>query len=159
MAEENEPEKGNQGDEFKPITSQEELNKLIGARIAKVESRFADYEDIKAKAAKVDEAEEAAKTELQKAQERIAQLENDNAGLSRNALAAKIAAEEGVIPEVLHGTTEEEMRAAAARVKEWANQGRKPAPKPQSLSSGSGGEPKTGEKGRAAAALRSMRQG
>ena len=64
-----------------------------------------------------------------------------------------------MIPEVLHGETEEEMRAAAARIKEWAGQSKQKPPPAKTLTSGAGGEPKTGEKGRAAAALRSLRQG
>lgn len=157
MTEENEPEKGS---EFTPITSQEELNKLIGSRINQVKSQYADYDDLKAKAAQVDAAEEANKTELQKAQERIAELEKATAVATRSALVTRIAAEEGVIPEVLTGETEEEMRAAAKRVIEWRDGAKKPAPAAKKLASGSASaEPKTGEKGRAAAALRSLRQG
>lgn len=161
MPEENEGQQAQQqeSDSFKPITSQEELNRLIGSRIDKVKSSFADYDDLKAKAAKFDEVEAASKSELEKAQERIAELEKTGAAAQRAALVTKIAAEEGVIPEVLHGNTEEEMRAAAKRVLEWRDAGKKPAPKAKSLVSGSGGDAPTGEKGRAAAALRSLRQG
>lgn len=160
MPEENEPEKGKQGDEFQPITSQEELNRLIGARINQVKSQFADYDDLKAKAAKLDEAEEASKTELQKAQERIKELEGVATQAQRAALVTRIAAEEGVIPEVLTGDTEEEMRAAAKRVIEWRDSNKRSAPPAKKLASGSSSsEPKDGEKGRAAAALREMRRG
>jgi predicted nucleic acid-binding Zn-ribbon protein len=157
MPEENGPEKGQE--EFKPITSQDELNKLIGARINQVKSQFADYDDIKAKAAKVDEAEQASKTELEKAQERIRDLEQRSSAAERSALAARIASEEGVIPEVVTGDTEEEMRAAAKRVLEWRDSNKRSAPPPKKLASGSSAEPKTGEKGRAAAALRGLRNG
>lgn len=146
------------GNEFKPITSQEELNKLIGERIGKVQAKFADYNDLKAKAAKFDEVEQASKSELEKAQERIAELERTAATAQRAALVTRIASEEGVIPEVLVGETEEEMRAAAKRVLEWASQGKRTAPTPKPLASGSA-SPKDGEKGRAAAALRELRKG
>lgn len=142
--------------EFKPITSQEELNKLIGERIGKVKSQYADYDDLKAKASKYDEVEAASKSELEKAQERIAELDRRATQAEQMALRTRIATEEGVIPEVLTGSTEEEMRAAAKRVLEWANQGKRPAPEPKRLKSGSSGEAQpTGS--RAAAALRQMR--
>ena len=160
MSEENEGQQAQQQEnEFKPITSQEELNKLIGARINQVKSQFADYDDLKAKAAKVDEAEEASKTELQKAQERIAELEKRSVTAERAALVTRIASEEGVIPEVLTGDTEDEMRAAAKRVIEWRDSNARKAPQPKKLASGSSAEPVTGEKGRAAAALRNLRRG
>ena len=153
MPEEN---NGQEAAEFKPITSQEELNKLIGERIGKVKSQFADYDDLKAKAAKFDEVEQASKSELEKAQERIAELEGRATQAERAALVTKIAAEEGVIPEVLTGSTEEEMRAAAKRVIEWANQGKRTPPPPKKLKSGSSGTP-TDSGSRAAAALRQLR--
>jgi hypothetical protein len=156
MPEENENQ---QGDEFKPITSQEELNKLIGARINQVKSQFSDYDDLKAKAGKYDEVEAASKSELEKAQERIAELEKRSTAAERAALVTRIASEEGVIPEVLNGDTEEEMRAAAKRVLQWRDSNKRSTPPPKKLASGSSAEPATGEKGRAAAALRSLRQG
>lgn len=157
MPEENEGQKAEH--EFKPITSQEELDKLIGARIGKVKSQFADYDALKEKASKFDEAEQASKSEIERAQERIKELEAKASTAERSALQQRIAAEEGVIPEVLHGSTEEEMRAAAQRIKEWRDNGKKSAPDPKSLKSGSGGAPASGEQGRAAAALRALRQG
>ena len=147
-------------DEFKPITSQEEFERALGKRLERERSKFADYDDLKAKAAQVDAAEEAKKTELEKAQERIAELEKTTAAATRAALVTRIAAEEGVIPEVLTGSTEEEMRAAAKRVLEWRDSNKRTTPQPKKLASGSSSaEPKTGEKGRAAAALRTLRQG
>ena len=146
-------------EEFKPITSQDELNRLIGERIGKVKAQFADYDALKTKAAKFDEVEKATKSEIEQAQERIKELGSRASTAERVALQQRIAAEEGVIPEVLHGTTEEEMRASAQRIKEWRDAGKKPAPDPKSLKSGSGAAPAGGEQGRAAAALRALRQG
>lgn len=162
MSEENTPAPEGEQEkqaEFKPITSQEELNRLIGDRIGKVKSQYADYDDLKAKASKFDEVEEKNKTELQKAQERAEAAERRATEFEHSALVSRIAVEEGVIPEVLKGSTEEELRNSAARVKEWRDGNKKTPPAPKSLKSGSSGEPKTGEKGRAAAALRSLRQG
>lgn len=159
MSEENTDPQGQQeqAPEFTPITSQEDLNRVIGERIKSVKAKFADYSDLKAKASRLDEIEQASKSELEKAQERIAELEGTVSQAQRAALVTRIASEEGVIPEVLHGDTEEEMRAAAARIKEWAGASRQAPPSPKSLASGSSGGGEDGGGSRAAAALRRMR--
>lgn len=87
-------------DGFKPITSQEEFNAKLGDRITravrKATEGYADYDDLKAKAAKFDAAQQASKTEAEKTAERIAALEADLAGAKSGALRASIAAEFGV---------------------------------------------------------------
>lgn len=67
-AEVEQPENSN---DFRPITSQDELDRRIGERLERERSKFADYEDLKSKAARLDEIEDANKTEIQKAQERL----------------------------------------------------------------------------------------
>ncbi len=88
------------GDGFKPITTQDELNRVLGDRIARAErkatEKFADYDDLKAKAAKFDQAQQASLTEAEKTAERIAKLETDLAGARAASLRASIAAEFGV---------------------------------------------------------------
>lgn len=54
---------------FEAITSEEQLDKLLGDRLARERAKFADYNDLKAKAAQFDQASEAAKSDLQKATE------------------------------------------------------------------------------------------
>ena len=68
------------GDEFTPITTQEALDKIMGARIDGVKKKFADHGDLKAKAAKFDALEEASKTDSQRAIEEIAALKAELAG-------------------------------------------------------------------------------
>lgn len=151
---------GEQQSEWKPPASQDELNAIIAKRIERERAKFADYDDLKAKAEKWAEAEEANKSELQRAQERAEAAERRAQEFELNALKMRVASEEGVIPEVLTGGTEEEMREAAQKVKEWAEQGvRKSPPPPKSLKSGStgGGDGALTGKERAAAALRQMR--
>lgn len=158
MSEENDDQQAvqEQSTDFTPITSQEDLNRVIGERINSVKAKFADYDDLKAKAGRLDEIEQASKSELEKAQERISELEGTVSQAQRAALVTRVASEEGVIPEVLHGDTEEEMRAAAARIKEWAADTRKAPPAPKGLASGSSGSNDSGGS-RAAAAIRQMR--
>ena len=49
--------------------TQSEMEAIIGERLKRERAKYADYSEVKAKAAKYDEAEEASKTELQKAVE------------------------------------------------------------------------------------------
>lgn len=63
------PENNQEAAEPKTFT-QEEVNAIVEKRLARAKSEPpADYEELKAKAAKYDEAQEAAKSELQKATE------------------------------------------------------------------------------------------
>jgi len=64
QAEKSEEQSGKEAEQFKPITSQEDLNRVIGERVKR--AKPSDYDDLKAKAAKFDEIEQANKTELQK---------------------------------------------------------------------------------------------
>ena len=66
-------------DDFKAITTQDELNKVIGERIKRAEEAavkpFADYADLKTKAVKFDQQDTANKTEIQKLEDRIVKAE------------------------------------------------------------------------------------
>lgn len=161
MAEENNDgqQAGNgDGNGFTPITSQDELNKVIGQRIAKVESKFADYEDMKAKADKFDEAEEANKSEIQKAQDAARAAEERATQAEQAALRADVAAAKGVPASALTGTTKKELEASADALIQWRGEQKKPAPGVGGLKSGSAGEDTSGmsAKERAAAAIRGM---
>lgn len=52
---------------FAPITSQEEFDRALGARLHAERSKYADYDDLKGKAAEFDKLADAQKTELQRA--------------------------------------------------------------------------------------------
>lgn len=56
-------------DEFKPITSQEELNRIIGERLSRERGKYADYDDLKTKAEQYDAVVEAARTDQERAVE------------------------------------------------------------------------------------------
>lgn len=99
--------------------TQAELDQIIQKRLEK----YRDYDDVKAKASKFDEAEEAAKTELQKATERAEAAEKAALVAKREAFAAT----KGVLPSMVSGSTPEEWEAAAAAALEWKG---KPAEQP-----------------------------
>jgi len=107
--------------------TQSEMDAIIGDRIGRERKKYADYEELKAKAAKFDEAEEASKSELQKATERAEALQKQldemvKADSSRK-LKEQIAAETGIPASVLRGETEEELRAHAEAILSFAKPG------------------------------------
>lgn len=61
---------GNSG--FTPPASQEELNRIISERVAREKAKYADHADLKAKAARLAEIEQASLTETEKTAQRIA---------------------------------------------------------------------------------------
>ncbi len=99
--------------EFQAITSQEDLDKVIQARIARERAKFTDYDDLKAKANKFAEFEESQKTEAQKAQERLEAAEKRASELELKATRAEVAAAKGVPAELLTGSTQADLEAAA----------------------------------------------
>src|SRR5690606_30445158 len=99
------------------IASQEDFDKAIQARIARERAKIpTDYDELKAKAAKLAEFEESQKTEAQKAQERLDAAEKRAAELELKATRAEVAAAKGVPVELLSGSTQEELETAADKL-------------------------------------------
>lgn len=169
MPEETPPEGG-----YTPPASQEDLNRIIEQRLARERSKFADYDALKDKAAKFDQADAATKTELQKLQDAIAERDAKLADLPKTARAeairfASIASKRGFLdPEdalVFISVDLSDSAAVAAALDELAE--RKPhlvrqeKPKPTARPKPGSGKP-AGDAGdgtltgkeRAAAALR-----
>ena len=63
--------------DFKPITSQDELNRIIGERVKR--AKPADYDELRTKAARLDDIEQANKSEIEKANERVTKAEAEAA--------------------------------------------------------------------------------
>lgn len=135
---------------FEPIESQEQLDAVLKTRLArereKIKAEYADYDELAEKAKAYDEAQEAQKSEVQKAQEKIAQLEGDikkrDEADKQREMRAKVAKETGIPESLIQGTDEESMKAYAAQVVEFAKVQTPAAPKddkPGSFSSGEGG--------------------
>ena len=95
------------------LFTQSELNAKIASRL----SKYADYDELKAKAEKYDEMEEASKTELQKSQEKAAELQKKLDALTQaNAIRDirdKVAKETGVPSALLSGDDENTCRVQA----------------------------------------------
>lgn len=123
------PEGGNDSgetpaaDEFKAITTQDDLNKVISDRVQRERAKYADYKDVKAKAAKFDEFEAANQTETEKTAKRIADLETELNNTRRDSLRLTIASANGItdaddIDLFLTGSDEETLTKQAKRLAE-----------------------------------------
>ena len=84
--------------------TQAEIDAIIKERLEREKSKYADYPDLKQKAAKLQEIEDAQKTELEKLQERLGQLETqatqtaaENKRLKLNAKIAQVAGQLGAV--------------------------------------------------------------
>lgn len=89
---------------FTPITSQEDLDKVIGARLAREREKFADYDDLKAAASKLADAEA-----------RLAQID---AQAALDKIRNDVAKEVGVPADLLRGSTKDELAAHASALAE-----------------------------------------
>lgn len=119
--------------DYTPPATQADLDKIVADRITRERGKYADYDELKAKAAKLAEIEESQKTEAQKTAERQAALERENETLKVAKLRSEIAEAMSdpskglLIPaSLLTGSTKEEIEASAAALIEFTK-GAKPA--------------------------------
>lgn len=89
---------------FTPITTQEDLDKVIGARLAREREKYADYDDLKAAASKLAEAE--------------ARLSQIDAQTALDKIRNDVAKEAGVPADLLRGATKDELTAHASALAE-----------------------------------------
>jgi hypothetical protein len=108
--------------------TQAEMDAIIGERLSRERAKFADYEDIKAKAAKYDEVEEASKSELQKVTEKAEALQAKLDQLTKADEVRKIreavSSETGVPANLLSGDDEQACKDQAAAILAFVKNGR-----------------------------------
>lgn len=106
------------------VFTEAEVNKMMEARIGKERAKFADYDELKAKASKLDEIEEANKSELQKATERADALQSQLDSITKaneiRDIRNKVATDTGVPVNLLTADTEEECKAQAEGILSFA---------------------------------------
>ena len=143
-------------DEQKPVETktftQDQVNALLADTKRKEREKFADYDDVKAKAGRLDQIEQESKTETQKALDKAAELETElNKYRTKDQVtqwAAEITKDSEIPASVLRGSTKEELEQHFEELKGLA-------PKPKRTSAPAGTP--SGESGsRAVAALRSL---
>lgn len=100
--------------------TQEDVNRIVAKRVAK----YADYDELKQKAAKFDEQVEAGKSELQKATEKASSLQAELDALKQaesiRVMREEVASAKGIPARLLTGKTAEECEAQAAELIAWA---------------------------------------
>lgn len=127
MAEENEPKQ-----ETPKTFTQDEVNELMGKVRRETREKYADYDDLAKKAKAYDDAQEAAKSELEKAQEAAAAAKAEADALraekAHAQLVAKVSAATGVPASLISGDDEESMTATAKAIAEFAKASSTAAP-------------------------------
>lgn len=100
--------------------TQSELDQIISDRLKREREKYTDYDSLKEKAQRLDQIEEDAKSELQKAQERAEKLQTELSELKHaeevRAIRDKVAQTTGVPSSLLTGNTEEECTEQAAGI-------------------------------------------
>lgn len=107
--------------------TQEEVNAIVADRLTRERSKYADYDELKAKAGKFDEAAEASKTDLQKLQEakaEAARLQSQIDTMMKadgiRKIREKVAAETKVPANLLSGEDEASCKAQAEAILAFA---------------------------------------
>lgn len=118
-----------QGTENRTFT-QDEVNAIVADRMRRYGAKFADYDALKEKAEKYDQAEEASKTELQRQTERADKLQAEYDNLTRSMqikeMRSKVSKETGVPENLLMGETEEACKEQANAILAFAKPGQYP---------------------------------
>ena len=106
--------------------TQEEVNGIVNDRLARERKKYEgiDLEALKRKAVKFDEMEEANKTELEKANEKVNALQYELDSIRKEkeltAMREQVAKEIGIPVNLLTGSTEEECKEQAEAIKAFA---------------------------------------
>ena len=107
--------------------TQADLDRIVAERLQRERAKYPDYDTLKDKAAKFDAAEEAGKSEIQKATELAAKEKTRADSLQKQIdtmnARNKVAAETGIPASLLTGSTEEECKAQADALKQWRGAG------------------------------------
>lgn len=103
--------------------TQAEVDSIVKERLGREQTKFADYEELKKKAEAYDAAEEANKSELQKAQEQAAALKRQVDTMTQEKklreIREKVSKETGVPASMLYGDDEEACKEQAKAILEF----------------------------------------
>lgn len=106
------------------LHTQAEVDQIVRDRLARERAKFEGYDELKAKAEEFDKIQEANKSELQKAQDKAAELEKKLNDLEKEksikTMRDKVAADKGVPADLLTGETEEACTSQADAILKFA---------------------------------------
>lgn len=104
--------------------TQAELNAIVADRLSRAQAQYQDYAALKEKAEKYDQAQEAGKTELQKANDQVAKLQAQLDAYTKaenvRSIREKVSKETGVPVNLLYGEDEETCKAQATAIQTYA---------------------------------------
>lgn len=104
--------------------TQAQVNAIVAERLSRDRAKYADYEALKEKAAKFDAAEEASKSELQKAQDAAAKAQAELDALKQanavRAMREQAAKSAGLSPDMIEFLTGSDAEACEAQAKRLA---------------------------------------
>lgn len=98
--------------EFKAPSSQEELDRIIGERVARERKKYEGFDELKAKAEQFD----SVLSEKSALENKVAEFEAQS---ERNGWLAEISKDYGIAPDVLRGGTRDELVAHAEQLKQF----------------------------------------
>ena len=105
--------------------TQDELNAIVNDRLGREKAKYSDYEAVKEKAAKYEELEEAKKSELQKANEKVTALQDElNTIKKQNEIRdirAEVAKTMNIPADLLTAETKEACEAQAQAIQAFAS--------------------------------------
>ena len=104
--------------------TQAEVDAIVGERLSRDRAKYANYDELKAKAEQFDVAEELRKTELQKAVEKAQKLQAELDGMKKAAsvkeMREKVSADTGVPANLLSAEDEAGCKAQAEAILAFA---------------------------------------
>ena len=106
------------------LFTQEEVNATVGDRLKRERAKYADYEELKEKAGKYDELLQTSGSELQEAiaarDSLQAELDGMKAAEATRLMREKVSQETGVPAHLLTGGTEDDCKAQAEAINNFA---------------------------------------
>lgn len=104
--------------------TQDELNAIVSDRVKREREKHADYASLKEKADRLDQLEEASKSEIQKMTEKADRLQQELDQIKQaeviREMRSKVSKETGIPENLLTGSTEEECKEQAEAIKAFA---------------------------------------
>lgn len=114
---------GSKQEEFEPITTQEELDKIIGKRIMRERDKYKNFDEYKNAAKELAQIKEANQSELEKATSRAEKAEKELESLKHakelSDIAKEVSQETGVPADALRGSTREELQDHAKLLQKY----------------------------------------
>lgn len=120
----NQEQQTNEQQQDQKTFTQDELNAIVSDRVKREREKHADYATLKEKADRLDQLEEASKSEIQKMTEKADRLQQELDQIKQaetiRAMRSKVSKETGIPDNLLTGSTEEECKEQAEAIKAFA---------------------------------------